>query len=204
MCSVISVYLKYKSTSDHRLPPSLGTNVQRRGPNTHLQFDKLNSTFHRRKADRSAPNARVIVTTNHLRDHRTWRRRHPSAPGPSISWSCQRSLRSHHQSSTSGPGNVDVMRSLPPTRYHDAHCDQTESLSRSCSMSLYRSVASSVGATLVSTPPRTGSRSCRRYVTCDSSEKMTDVWPVTVFGPVSSCVRGKGYALFRGHEESRT
>jgi hypothetical protein len=84
------------------------------------------------------------------------------------------------------------MRPRPPTRYHDTHCDHTVSLRRSCSMSLYRSVAASVGATLLSSPARTGSRSCRRYGTCVSSEKRTDVWPVTVFGPVSSGTRRDG------------
>jgi hypothetical protein len=70
-------------------------------------------------------------------------------------------------------------------RYHDVHTDQAVSSSRFCNMSLYRSVAPSVGATLLSTPARTGSSSWRRYGIWHSSEKRTDVWPVVVFGPVS-------------------
>ena len=86
-------------------------------------------------------------------------------------------------SGMSGPGNVLKMRPHPLVRYHDAHCDQTVSLSRLCSMSLYLSVAASVGATLVSAPERTGSRGCRKYGTYDSSEKITEVFPVLIFGP---------------------
>ena len=79
-----------------------------------------------------------------------------------------------------------TIRPRPPTRYHDVHCDQMVSWRRSCSMSLYRSVATSVGATVSSSPVRKGSSSCNTCGTCDSSEKITDVWPLVVFGPVSN------------------
>ena len=75
------------------------------------------------------------------------------------------------------------MRPFAPVRYHDAHCVHTEFSSRACSMSLYLSVAASVGTTLVSVPERSGVRSLRMCGIWDSSEKMTDVCPVVVLGP---------------------
>jgi hypothetical protein len=58
----------------------------------------------------------------------------------------------------------------------------------------------------LSNPARKGSSSYRRYGTCDSSEKITDVWPVVVFGPVSNrkyrdSVGGKEKLLSFRHAE---
>ncbi len=80
-----------------------------------------------RERSESVPStpARATAPSCLLYDHRAWRRCHFSAPGPSISWSSQRSVRSHHQNSTSGPENVLRMRLRLPTRYHEAHCDQS-------------------------------------------------------------------------------